>query len=350
MSRKLKWKLLCIASVLLLLCIGGIYWYFSVYVKTPEYAIQRIETSIERHDKAEFHRYVDTDVLLDSAYDDLVSGMVDSGQPMTEEAKVAVGDIVRVLKAPLITSFKSALDRYVATGAWEEPSASSEMSGEALDVHQVLLKSGLGETEFRAFDGIAMEDGDRTAVAMIRVYQKKAGAEFVLEALLRETDSGTWRVESIRNFHDFVVFSGHARQAELMKYMEATADIMAKHDKAMRDADFDFQRILGKGSLGKQGTREELKRFMEGRMAKDWKTRREELEAVDVPEEAQSLQRLRLRICDLHIAYAEGYAKWMDDKQASTIREADAKLKQAMTLEQEARFLAKRMGGSPNDI
>ncbi len=349
MGKQMKLKLLFVMGVLLLLGIGGIYWYFAVHAKTPGYSVQVIEKAIEKHDKTAFHRYVDVDALLDNTYDDLVYGMMDSGQPMTEESKVAVEDIVRVLKAPLITSLKTSIDQYVTTGAWDASSDSEASADESLDIHQVLVKSGIGQTNFRAVDSVAIEEKE-TAIAKVRVYQKEAEAEFTLEVLLRQTERGDWRVEDVRNFHDFVVFVGHARQAEIVKYMELTADIMAKHDKSMRDADFDFQRILGEGSLGKQGTRDELKRFMEGRVAKDWKTRREELEAVNVPEEAQSLHRLRLRICDLHIAYAEGYGRWMEDKQASTIREADAKLKQARTLEQEARFLAKRMGGSPNDI
>jgi hypothetical protein len=64
---------------------------------------------------------------------------------------------------------------------------------------------------------------------------------------------------------------------------------------------------------------------------------------MSVPPAAGTLHRLRIKICDLHIEYAKGYAKWMDDKNASTIRTADAALKQARTLEKEAELLTKQV-------
>lgn len=63
-----------------------------------------------------------------------------------------------------------------------------------------------------------------------------------------------------------------------------------------------------------------------------------------MPAAAQSLQKLRLKICDLHIAYAQGYADWMTDKKAATLRDAERQLAQARTLEQEEKFLARRVG------
>ena len=346
MGRQWKGKVLLVLGILLLLGMGGIYWYLAVYAETPEYSVQMLQKSMEKHDKELFHDYVDLDTVLDDAYDDLVLGLIDAGEPMPEEAKAAVGDIVRVLKAPLITSFKAAIDSYVETGSWGTTGAEDV----SMDFHQALMKSGLKDTSFRSIDEIVKDEEAKEAIAKIRVYQAEAEGEFVLEAVLTRTEDGIWRLERIRNFHDFVVFVGHARQKELERYVGTTADIMAKHDKAMREADFDFQRILAAGSLGEQETRAELKRLMRETVAEDWQARRDELEAVSVPAEAQSLHRLRLKICDLHIEYANGYAAWLDDKKAATLREAETKIKQARTLEQEARFLAKRMGGSPNDI
>ena len=76
--------------------------------------------------------------------------------------------------------------------------------------------------------------------------------------------------------------------------------------------------------------------------------KKEDLSAVDVPPSAQSLHRLRLHICDLRIAYAKGYAAWMDDKQAVTIRDANEKLKEAKTLEHEDAVLVQQMRAKNN--
>ncbi|MBQ7630891.1 MAG: hypothetical protein IJS81_11895, partial [Selenomonadaceae bacterium] len=76
---------------------------------------------------------------------------------------------------------------------------------------------------------------------------------------------------------------------------------------------------------------------------KDWETRKVELLKLTVPQDAATLQNLRLKICDLEIAYAEGYAKWMDDKNAATVKAAEENHRQAQTLTLEAKTLAGRM-------
>ena len=50
MSRALKLKLSCAALLALLLFFTGLFWYFHVYTKTPEYALRSIEDAFDRHD------------------------------------------------------------------------------------------------------------------------------------------------------------------------------------------------------------------------------------------------------------------------------------------------------------
>ena len=84
--------------------------------------------------------------------------------------------------------------------------------------------------------------------------------------------------------------------------------------------------------------------------AADWTQRKAELSDLTVPPMADTLHHLRLRSCDMRIAYILGYAAWLDDKKAATIREAQAKLKQAKTLENEAAALARHMSGQSNAV
>ena len=112
----------------------------------------------------------------------------------------------------------------------------------------------------------------------------------------------------------------------------------------MREAEAQRAEILSAGALGNDATRQALKALMEDTILPDWQARKAELEAIEPPPAAQPLHRLRLHICNLRIAYAEGYAAWMTDKKAATIRDAETKLKQAKTLEMEEMFLTKRMG------
>lgn len=342
MGHSLRMKLYLLLAVLVLLAFGSGYWYFQVYTKTPDYALQKIEQALEEHDKDTFGRYVDMDALLDKSYDDLMEGLMDAEQPLSSEAKFTVGNFTQMLKAPLITSFKQAVEQYVTTGSWGEEA--EEGSNQGFEAAQVLEKSGLCESSFRKVDSVAKDKEAGTAIAKVRIFQQEANEEFVLDVQFTEQADGTWRVTEVGNFHEFVLFITKARRAQLIQYADTTAEIISRHDTAMMQAQEQFNSLLSRGTLGSDETRKALKNFMENTIKADWQQRKAELEAVTVPASAQTLHKLRLKICDLHIAYAAGYSAWMTDKKATTIREADRQLKQAKTLEQEEKFLARRVG------
>ena len=78
-------------------------------------------------------------------------------------------------------------------------------------------------------------------------------------------------------------------------------------------------------------------------LKKDWEERKQELFSLRVPKDAETLHNLYMKICDIYIDAAQDYAKWMDDKNAATIKAAESKIHQAQTLTSEAMAIAKRM-------
>ena len=339
LSRQSQLKIFFAVVLLLLAGAGALWWYFAQYTKTPEYSMKMIEESVARHDMAKFQKYVDVDHLLDTASDALMEGLIDADRPMSEEARTAVSGFTKMFKAPLVLSFKAAINHYIESGEWGTDASKAADQGIPIDSDLVLAKSGLKDLSFRRVDHVAVDKEAGTAVAGVRVYQAEAGEEFVLEVRFVRADSGIWRASEILNFRDFITFAAQARQSHMQEYLEDSASIMERHDKNARQVDKKLQDILAAGSLGNDDTRSTVKKLMQEEAIPDWQQRKAELEEMEVPSAAGTLHRLRLRICDLRLAYAEGYAAWMDDKQAGTIRAADAKLKEAHTLEHEAAIL-----------
>ena len=95
--------------------------------------------------------------------------------------------------------------------------------------------------------------------------------------------------------------------------------------------------------MAQDKTRAELKALIVEVFQPDWEGRKQELFSLPVPKDAAALQELYMKICDLSIAAAQDYAKWLDDKNAATIKSAEDKIHQAQTLTREAAALAKRM-------
>lgn len=336
---KFKKYIIGVSGIVILLLIGGAYWYFAVYRNTPSYALEKIEYAIENHDKALFYEYVDISSVLDSAYDSILKSLMDSDATMGDDAKTAALEAIKILKTPVLHGFQKAIDSYIENGSWDVNTKTEDEM--VFDIGEIIARSGMDNITFRGIDEIIEKDKGE-AVALAKVYSNELEREFVFEIVLRKSDK-IWKVVEIRNFEEFVILIGKMRQEKIRSYMEESRNIWQTHEEKMRDADFDLQRILSAKSLGKQGTRGELKSLMLDRISSDWKQRKEELEALDVPKEVSVLHKLRLKIADLHIEYAEGYANWLDDKKASTLRVAEDKIKQAKTLEHEALVLEKRI-------
>ena len=338
-----KKRLIAVLVLLAVLVAGGAFFYVTHQRKTPEYAMSEITQALEKHDADTFFRYVDVDGVLDASYTDFMSGALQTEQPMNDEAKGAVESFASMVKAPVLKSFHEAIETYVKTGVW--PAATGEETEALLDPSVAMQKAGLVGVELRGVDRVELHDEDATAVAMGRVHPQESDEDFVLRVVLAPADDGHYHVTGIENYRDYVVMLAKARRSKVDAYLTETASIVAEHEAAMREAETQRAEILAAGTLGNNATRQALQDLMTETILPDWQARKAALEAIDAPDAATPLHRLRLRICDLYIGYAEGYAAWMMDKKAATIREAEQKLKQAKTLEQEEKFLTKRIGG-----
>lgn len=339
--RSIKYRLAAVIVIAVLVALGGLWWYFAYYANTPEYAIKMIESSMETHDKDKLAKYVDFDHLLDVSSDALLEGMVEANIPAVGTTKDAVSSFTKMFKAPVIMSLKMAADNYVEYGQWNK---TNNNDGTALvDADMIVERSGIGATSFRRLDSVAVDNETGTAIAKVRVFQEEAGEEYVLDVELVKKSDGGWQVYEITNFKDFIGLVHESRRQHVKQYLEQSAAIMSAHDEKVASLDNKLKDTLAGGSLGSNETRAELKNIMETEVLPEWKARKDELEDMNVPAAAGTLHRLRMRICDLHIDYAAGYAKWMDDKNAVTIRGADASLKQARTLEKEAELLTRQV-------
>ncbi|MBB5337620.1 hypothetical protein [Pectinatus brassicae] len=62
LSKRMK---LYVGLILLIIILGGAAFYKYYWLNTPQYALSRIEKSVQEHDSTEFARYVNIDSVLD---------------------------------------------------------------------------------------------------------------------------------------------------------------------------------------------------------------------------------------------------------------------------------------------
>lgn len=336
MNKRIKTAAGAGIAALALAVTGGGYYYFHVNNDTPEYAIKTIQASIEEHDIKSFHSAVNLDSVLDSSYDGFVEGITSSENVMTPDAKEAIKDFTKMLRASMIMSLKSAIESYVATGDLN--------AEENLGVIELLDKTGLNDAEVRDVKNIQISDANKDeAFADLVIYQPEIGHEFVLQLILSRGEDNRWQVSRVQNFQEYVEKIGKSRRMQLDDYLAKTVEINSRHDATIREAEQKYGMILAVGNLGNDKTRGDLKALISDIFKKDWEDRKQELFTLHVPKGAETLQNLYMRICDLSIAAAQDYAKWMDDNSATTIKSAEEKIHQVQTLMEEATTLAKRM-------
>lgn len=323
-------------TALAIVVAGGGYYYFHVRTDTPDYAIKTVSQSIKDHDVKEFHRVVNVDSVLDSGYAGFVDGMTSPGIAVSPDAKEAIKNFTELLRAPLMLSLKSAIDSYVKTGDLN--------AKENIGVMELIERTGLNDIEVRDVKNIQVSDANENeAFADLILYQPELGGEFPIQLVLIRGKDNQWQINRVENFQEYVAKVAQARRALLDEYLAKVGEINTRHEATIREAEKKYTTILTQGSLGQDQTRTELKNLLNDVFKADWELRKQELFALPVPKDATNLHNLYVKICDLSIAGAQDYAKWMDDKSVTTIKSAEDKIHQAQMLMVEAIALAKRI-------
>ena len=347
MSSRIKYGIIAGVTVAVSIIFVMINCFLNSRTDSPEYTIKILRESIHDHDKVKFNSVVDVDRLVSTSFDSFVEGMIDDDHSMSEELKDHIVQITQMLKLPMTEGLKIAIANYVEYGSFEyinDGNSKNTQDPNLMAASEILERTGLNRINFRSIDSIKMlKDSDRQAVVTVKAYQSEIAEEFTFEFMLEKNSNDMWRVVSIRNFSDFVKLVNKMRREQLDKYLDETDSIITKHDRTIREAEKKYSSILSSGSLGKDETRESLKKLMNDVIKKDWETRKQELFNVDVPKAAEPLQNIRIKICDLSRESAELYAKWMSDKKAATVKEADEKRKQVQILLSEEKILVSRM-------
>lgn len=334
MDRKLK---LGVGAGLAALAIaGGGFWLLTMDRDTPQYAIHTVEKAVTNHNKADFYKVVDLESILDDSYSSIVEGVTDADKSMTADARVAIKNFTEMLREPLLLSLKAAIDSYIETGEFNKEENAS--------VATLLERTGLDRFEYRGVDSIGINPKNfNEASAKVRIYQPELAQEFVFNVILQRNSKDVWQIVSLQNFQEFIDKINAVRRVQLDKYLEQSAEIIARHDEIIFDAEQKQAEILSQGTLGQDNIRAELKTLMLEVVKKDWEARKNELFNLPVPHGAKTLQTLRMKICDLEIGYATDYAQWMTDKKASTAKSAEEQKNLAKTLKAEDNALTRRM-------
>lgn len=348
LSAKMKLKIFIAALVVVIIGIGGSIAYFNFYVKTPEYTLKAVQEAVENHDIDEFNKYVDVDSVVTGVTDNMLDAIIASQSNLPEEAKVAMNSLATMFKAPLVASLNDGLTTFVKTGSWETAEDVKDSQGAMIDSKMILDQTGLMGISFSGIDYINMNEENGTAQVGVKVEQSEIGQPFVFEITLEEQPDGYWKVVSVDNFADFIKALQAGRQKYIEDYINQTTALLSDKEKILTENEAKLNASLKLGVLGNDKSRMEVKTSIEENILPQLKQLQAALQEIEVPKAAETLHNLQLKACESKIAYYENYAKWLENKDIKTLREATDNMKKAKTMEHEAQLLKNRIQGQLN--
>ncbi len=213
--KKIKYLLLSavVAAVTLLT------WYFSYWIKTPQYTLGLIGTATEKHDFATFAKHVDLETLYGNAYDDSIVASFGSERLASPILAALVKNIKGVAVPILIDQTRN----YVNGGTMDEQDPSDAdspmLQNNGVDVvNNLKNKTGVNSMRYQGIENV--EKDGTNAFVTIKVLDKELDKHFLVKLLLRQLPDGSWQLLKIDNLQDLIAEREQVLQNKLAQLNE----------------------------------------------------------------------------------------------------------------------------------
>lgn len=190
-----KQGILFAVTVIGVVVIGFLGWYFLYWIKTPAYSLNLAREAMKDHNWQKFEEYVDCDSLYGTAFEDLTKYDIEE---MGEDSSDAVYAVRAPFKEAVVHALTTQTKAYVDNGSDEDEdllfkqNATWRKAGITIPaIHtQEVNYYGVSKTE---------KNGSK-AVVTIKLVEQKWQKDFIVKLNMVQKSDGTWQVVSIHNF------------------------------------------------------------------------------------------------------------------------------------------------------
>lgn len=335
---KLSKKIIAIV-VLLGVIISSVIWYFMYFTKTPEYSLNLIKESIQKHDLEGFKKHVDMDSLLSRGYDDLVVVMVDADKTMDEGQKKMVAGFAQMIKGTVVTAFKDGTTRYIETGEWKAKEEAESQGQQKINTDQMADRTGIKNSSFK---GIAYTKKEgASATVGIKLFDDSANKEIILDVKMRELNDGTWQIAELSNFKTYLDEIEKGKKESLKKYIEETQPIVDKYNKILREI-FEEIKKINSSSAPDEQKKIGIKDLLKNKVLVNDEAKYKELATVKVPMSAKNLNELRLQAKEIRAKRIEKQLQFLGNESSEIARELNQLEQQLIGVDQQVKAILKK--------
>ena len=349
------------ALALLVMAITAVFLYFSVYTKTPEYAMREMVAAYKAGDAETFRRHVDLDSITLQAYDDLTSDLFKYDMNLSDRERSLFENFYVLIRRQMCKGAVKVLNTYIDTREWTLPGEILKGRQLGIDYDLLLDRSLIRHTAF-----IDLEDVDQhgeEATATFSVVEEYSQVPFVLKVTLKDLANdgfniggseaeifgkkiklpgftfnlggSDWKIVSVDNYRGYLDAVSPILRKNLADYIDATEEIVYRYNQTFRAAQDNFI-SMQKSPYGIMfaNQRVEVSNYISNTIIPTLESRQAELDEIPVPEGAQFLANLRQESTRVTIMAWQSYITGITENSATALDTAESLHKQELVLDQ----------------
>ena len=352
-------RLFALGVLMVILC--GAFLYFSVFTKTPEYAMREMAAAYKSGDTKTFRRHVDLNSVTLQAYDDLTSDLFKYDTQLTDRERSLFENFYVLIRRQMCNGAVKVIDTYLDTGEWTLPGGILKGRQLGVDYDLLLDRSLIRHTAFIDLESVDHQ-GD-AATATFNIVEEYSQTPFTLKVTLKDLTNESfnvgsadfelfgrqikfpgltfnlggsdWKVVSVDNYRDYLDTVSPILKQNLADYIDDTAEIVYRYNQAF-ETDQDIFITLQRSPYGIMTTqqRAETSNYITDTVIPTLEERQAELDQVSVPQGAQFLAGLRKESTRVTILAWQSYIQGITENSAAALDTAASLHKQELVLDQ----------------
>ena len=346
---------------LFVMAITAVFLYFSVYTKTPEYAMREMVAAYKSGDAETFRRHVDLNSITLAAYDDLTSDLFKYDTQLTDRERSLFENFYVLIRRQMCNGAVKVLNTYIDKREWTLPGGILKGRQLGIDYDLLLDRSLIRHTSF--IDLEEVEHHGEEATATFAIVEDYSQVPFVLKVTLKDLANdgfniggsefelfgkkikfpgftfnlggSDWKVVSVDNYRGYLDAVSPILLKNLADYIDNTEEIVYRYNQAF-EAEQDIFISLQKSPYGIMfaNQRVEVTNYITNTIIPSLENRQAELDQVPIPEGAQFLASLRQESTRVTILAWQSYIKGITENSAADLDAAASLHKQELVLDQ----------------
>ena len=346
---------------LLVMAFTAVFLYFSVYTKTPEYAMREMVAAYKSGDANTFRRHVDLSAITLAAYDDLTSDLFKYDTQLTDRERSLFENFYVLIRRQMCNGAVKVLDTYIDTREWTLPGGILKGRQLGIDYDLLLDRSLIRHTSFVDLENV--EHNGEEATATFTIVEDYSQTPFTLKVTLKDLASdgfnigggefeifgkkmklpgftfnlggSDWKVVRVENYRGYLDAVSPILRKNLADYIDATEEIIFRYNQAFAAEQNNFI-ALQRSPYGIMfaNQRVEVSNYITNTIIPSLENRQAELDEVPVPEGAQFLANLRKESTRVTILAWQSYIEGITENSATALDTAESLHKQELVLDQ----------------